>query len=154
MATTGEKIKYYRKKQKISRETLSNQLKISIHTLSKYEQEQRKPTTKMLIAIANALNVTVLDLMNDEHISFKKVTEELNSAIEGTKPFLEAIDGLKAIMNYAELGTILDELTDDDVDEYKRLLNEIALYLQFELFKKKSKKTDRYPTHNILSRNT
>ena len=59
----GEKIKYFRQQRNISREVLSNLLKISIHTLSKYEQGQREPSYETLIKICEILNVSINDIL-------------------------------------------------------------------------------------------
>ena len=64
----GEKIKYFRQQRNISREVLSNLLKISIHTLSKYEQGQREPSYETLIKICEILNVSINDIL-EENIS-------------------------------------------------------------------------------------
>lgn len=66
-----ENIKKHRQKCKFTQEELSKKLEISKHTLSKYEQGQRKPTTEMLKKIANALNISIVDLLAEKDTLFQ-----------------------------------------------------------------------------------
>ncbi|MGL5649373.1 MAG: helix-turn-helix domain-containing protein [Clostridium sp.] len=53
----GERIKYFRKKMKISREDLATKMNLSIHTIAKYEQGQREMDPYTLGKISSAINL-------------------------------------------------------------------------------------------------
>jgi transcriptional regulator with XRE-family HTH domain len=67
MNSVGTRIKYFRKLKNISRENLANELGISIHTLSKYEQGQREPKFGTLQRIADILMVSIARLIHEEN---------------------------------------------------------------------------------------
>lgn len=56
-------IRQYRAKQKISQEKLSEITGISQQHISNIENEQVNPSIEVLLAIANALKVTINDLV-------------------------------------------------------------------------------------------
>lgn len=65
----GERIKYFRQQRNLSRESLSNLLEISVHTLSKYEQGKREPTYEMLFRICSELDISIIDIFAPESYS-------------------------------------------------------------------------------------
>ena len=59
----GERIKYYRQINNISRQELATKFEISIHTLSKYEQGQREPSIDMITMLSDYFNISVDELI-------------------------------------------------------------------------------------------
>lgn len=67
--TTGETIKFYRKKFGLSQEELGQKLLISRQTVSLWEKDQTLPTIDNLIRLRDIFNVSVDELLgygNDE----------------------------------------------------------------------------------------
>ena len=63
-AGVGDKIRFYRKAQKLTQEELADRADVSIFTLRQYERGARlSPRTDQLIKLAQALNVSVDDLL-------------------------------------------------------------------------------------------
>lgn len=58
----GEKIRYYRKKQKITQEQLGERIGASKARISNYETGYRSPQQDDLFALAEALNISINDL--------------------------------------------------------------------------------------------
>lgn len=56
--TLGQKIKYYREKQKISQEHLAELSHISVSTIRKYESGERKPKEEQIEKIAHSLHIS------------------------------------------------------------------------------------------------
>lgn len=89
LSILGDNIKNIRKSKKITRENLSLELGISVHTLSKYEQGQREPNIEMLNKIAKALDINVSDLISRKEnveislsqISTKDLINELHKRL-------------------------------------------------------------------------
>lgn len=62
----GERIKYYRQINNISRQELATKFEISIHTLAKYEQGQREPSIDMITMLSDYFNVSIDELIKGE----------------------------------------------------------------------------------------
>ena len=60
----GALIKRYRIDRKMSRKELADKLGVSVHTISKYEQEERNPSISTLIEISHILKVDIKYLLN------------------------------------------------------------------------------------------
>lgn len=63
---TGEYIKEFRQKSKLTQKQLAEKIGLSQHAISKYEQDQRQPNLNTLKEIAKALNVSIADLVDEE----------------------------------------------------------------------------------------
>ncbi|EDS76438.1 transcriptional regulator, MerR family [Clostridium botulinum C str. Eklund] len=148
----GEKIKKYRKLFKLTQEELAAKLEISKHTLSKYEQNQRKPNIEMLNKIAKALDVTVNDLMEFEELK-KEVTSieetenllnilgyELKNIAPNGSSTLEGVDELNDLIKNDKIpiyqiyydGKLITELTNN---QYNNLKENIKYILDYEFYK-------------------
>lgn len=60
----GENIRFYRKKNKLSQKELSKLCNISEISIRKYESNERKPKIETIKKIADALNVSIIQLDN------------------------------------------------------------------------------------------
>lgn len=61
----GEKIKYFRKRQGMTQAVLASKLGISPVNISQIETGQRSPTIDTVKAIADALEISLGDLLNE-----------------------------------------------------------------------------------------
>lgn len=61
--TTGQRIRYYRKLNKLSVKEFSTKLNKSYEYVIAYENDRRKPKVETLKQMANILNVTHFDLL-------------------------------------------------------------------------------------------
>ena len=64
----GERIKYFRNKLGITQVQLSNMTSIEQPVISRYENDIITPPISKLAIIANALNVSVTELLGDEPV--------------------------------------------------------------------------------------
>ena len=87
----GQRIKYYRQLNNISRENLANKLEISIHTLAKYEQGQREANYETLSKLCSILNISIHDLFEEQSMSeefYKNIFKQLHET-SSTKEIVE-----------------------------------------------------------------
>lgn len=90
--TIGEKIKYYRKEQKMKQETLAELSHISVSSIRKYESGERIPKDLQMKKIAMALRISPTALLD---IHFENFTELLPYLYEICKWGNISFDGLK-----------------------------------------------------------
>ena len=64
--TLGQKIKFYREKQKIGQEHLAELSHISVSTIRKYESDERRPKEEQLEKIAHALHISPAALKDNK----------------------------------------------------------------------------------------
>ena len=64
--TLGEKIQYYRKKNKLSQEELAARVGVSRQAVSKWELDDATPEVDKLLALAGAFGVTTDELLSPE----------------------------------------------------------------------------------------
>lgn len=73
----GSKIKKIRRKKGIKQKDLAKKINIPVSTLSNYENNYREPDYKTILNIANALKVSIFELMSLEtYQNIKWETEE------------------------------------------------------------------------------
>lgn len=118
----GSRIKLFRTKENMTREELSNLLKISIHTLIKYEQGQREPNIETLSKISQILNVSPKTLLADEIFE----NEILNKAITLIIPTLPK--------DADDVFAYLEEYT-HDYDSLYNLHNKVTNFLPLDCTK-------------------
>jgi transcriptional regulator with XRE-family HTH domain len=75
--TIGNQIKIYRNKLKLTQEELATKSGLSRNAIYNYENEKRSPDLKVLTNIAEALNITINDLIENDKIELK-----INSTFE------------------------------------------------------------------------
>lgn len=71
----GQNIKQLRKKKGLLQEDLANLIGLKVGTISKYEQGDRTPGINQIIAIADALDCSVNDLLPVEDGFYRAVTD-------------------------------------------------------------------------------
>lgn len=74
---TGVTIKSLREKQKLTQVQLAEKIGVSSKTISKWETAKGLPDISLLQSLAQALNISVIELMNGEHITNKNVSANM-----------------------------------------------------------------------------
>ena len=93
----GEKIKYLRRSQNMSQETLANRLQINRNYLSRIETGKSEPTASVIRAISNIFGISVTSLLDLETAGpiyeekVKYVTENCKLLLENDLDFLVRI---------------------------------------------------------------
>ncbi len=98
--TTGEKIKQARKNAGITQKNLGDKLGVSPVMISQYESNTRNPKLQTLQKIADALNVTLSDLLTSDTILNSEksdITDWLSTMEE--ESYRDKIDGLACLLN-------------------------------------------------------
>lgn len=131
--TVGEKIKLYRKNAKLTQVQLAEQANMSRSYLADVERGRYNPSVDTLKALANALNIPVSDLIDEDN----KYSPELNKKDERDiqKELQKMIDGLNNKGSYAAF----DGQTLDDMDEEDRELLIASLENSLRLAKRLAK---------------
>ena len=70
---TGAMIKHLREKSGMTQAELAERIGVSSKTVSKWETAKGLPDISLLQPLAQALGVSVIELMNGEHITNKNV---------------------------------------------------------------------------------
>lgn len=65
--TLAEKIKFYRKKNNLSQELLAYKMNVSQSTIAKWESGEQQPRSKNIKLLAQVLNTTSLELLNEDN---------------------------------------------------------------------------------------
>ena len=71
---TGATIKELREKRNLTQAELAEQIGVSSKTVSKWETGKGLPDITMLQPLAQALGISIIELMNGEHISNQNVS--------------------------------------------------------------------------------
>ena len=73
----GNKIKSLRFKAGLTQEQLANRLGVSAQTVSKWENFVTMPDISLLQPLAKALGISIIELMNGEHITNKNISANM-----------------------------------------------------------------------------
>lgn len=98
----GEKIKYYRKLNKLTQRELGVKIKKSANTVSQYETGANAPSQDALFALADALGVLV-----DDFFPKREFSEKLNSSLKESDDF-----SIQEMESFRELTALLNTLDD------------------------------------------
>ena len=74
---TSTTIRQLREKRKLTQAELAEQIGVSSKTISKWETAKGLPDISLLQPLAQALNISVIELMNGEHIINKNVSANM-----------------------------------------------------------------------------
>jgi len=74
---TGNTVKYLREKQNMTQAELGAKIGVSSKTISKWETAKGLPDISLLQPLAQALGISVIELMNGEHIINKNVSANM-----------------------------------------------------------------------------
>ena len=157
----GKRIKAIRQEKNMSREEFAKKLNVSIYTVANYEQGQRGSNVNVLNKIADALEVSVAELMeskpkvydltdklNEKNSNESELTSEelknlfnLYSKMLGEKlGELEqnAANAMIEIGLYTSLNDEMEVLKDASDEQIENILNSLGRYLKFELYELKN----------------
>lgn len=149
----GKRIKSIRESKGITRKEFARILNVSTHTIANYEQGQRGSNTNTLKKIANALEVSIDDLLTEGNkkiidltdpktrealskIPKETLIEDLNKKIEDINQ--RAADGMIDIGIYASLEEEMQILKLATDEQRETILNNLGRYLKFELYELKN----------------
>lgn len=106
--TIGECIKHHRKAKGLSQNELAKKIGIATNSLSRYEIGERNISWEMLSRIAEALDMSAIDLTNNadiwgepRNISFDNKVDE-NAPLPTKEQILESLEQLKELLSEAE----------------------------------------------------
>ncbi len=74
---TGATIKQLRESRKLTQAELAEQIGVSSKTISKWETAKGLPDIALLQPLAQALGISVIELMNGEHITNKNISANM-----------------------------------------------------------------------------
>ena len=74
---TGTTIKQLREKQKLTQAELGEKIGVSSKTISKWETARGLPDTGLLQPLAEVLGISVIELMNGEHVINKNISANM-----------------------------------------------------------------------------
>ncbi len=113
--TTGERIRNARKNAKLTQKTLGEALGVSPQMIAQYENGDRLPKVETLQRIANALNISLLDLgvLDTDVLTALKILQDegvetyLAHSSKDTDKILDCFEklnnnGQKRVVQYAE----------------------------------------------------
>lgn len=116
----GELIKKVRKEKGMTQKQLADKAEISFSMISKLESGERKnPTNEILTKLANALEVSKAELVDDKEKIFAEWDEKYNSK--------QLSNDVKRLEKVDELKKILHELYPNDYDFLIDLFNKLGL---------------------------
>jgi len=101
----GKRIAYYRNKAALSQDALADIVHVNKYHINRIEKGHANPSPDLLVDIANAMNVTLDDLLTDslQHLS---EFSRLHQLLDNCSPD----KGSVIIRNAENLSQILDEL--------------------------------------------
>ena len=74
---TGATIRQLREKRNLTQAELAEKIGVSSKTISKWETAKGLPDISLLQPLAQALNISVIELMNGEHIINKNISANM-----------------------------------------------------------------------------
>lgn len=143
----GENIKKLRKNKGLSQNKLSEITKISIASIQRYESGKRQPNIQTVNKFAQALNVSLDDLVGNEYNKSKlELANALQNGADNTPNLISNFKDLtkkEVANNFNELVEILDwndfkNINEDDIFEVIKS-KEFYNYLKFLFFERINK---------------
>lgn len=102
----GHRIKLFRTRKELSRKYLSQELGISVHTLTKYEQAQREPNIQTLTKISNLLGISLDTLTCSEFFGYEILCRATQMTLKQYGP-PDNINPFVLLDNYADHDILL-----------------------------------------------
>lgn len=140
----GNRIKEIRKSKGLSQREVAKKLKMAFSTYSNYENNNREPNFETLKKIANVLDVSIAQLVNDEAIADEEISlfqkmknylDELDFSLEQDETDIEydryqivsEKHGTISVLTHSELQNIFESIlknADEHRDRY--IVNRLA----------------------------
>lgn len=134
MTYSGEKIKELRLKQNISREELcGDETELSVRQLARIESDQSMPTLGKLLFIANKLNISIGELVDNDKMELPERYKELKYLILRTPTYK---DSIRLNEREQQLNEILNTFYDELPEEEKLMID--CIQASFEVFLSKN----------------
>lgn len=111
MATIGQMIKMLRKEKELTQKELGDKIGVSAVTITRYENEQRYPDIKTIKALANALGVSVSQIVDVNLVTASSYPEL--KPFKPPKSLDEIFDELLESLGYE----IIDRVYKDKIEE-------------------------------------
>ncbi|MDY5912429.1 MAG: helix-turn-helix transcriptional regulator [Inconstantimicrobium porci] len=138
MKTTGQKILMLREEKQLKQSELAETIGVTEATLSRYENDKRKPRGEIALKIAKALNVSI-DYLLDDNITdrFSTISNPENQNTSLTQKEIldiekDALEMIEAIDNSESLkfcGTTADEEDKEYLKQaYQKFLMDVRVY--------------------------
>ena len=123
----GENIKKIRLDKKLSRKALAKKIGVSEVTITRYENNDREPNMNTLKKLSEALGVSVIDIIYPTGSDKESAINNFQSIIEEAYYYPELIKAFKTITTFttSNLSKELDSLSNEQIDELKKLVSEI-----------------------------
>lgn len=138
MKTTGQKILMLREEKQLKQSELAQAIGVTEATLSRYENDKRKPRGEIALKIAKALNVSIDYLLDDNitnrfaNISSNEIPDTTLTEKEIIDIEKEALEMIEAIDNSESLkfcGTTADEEDKEYLKQaYQKFLMDVRVY--------------------------
>lgn len=87
----GSKIKFFRENLGLTQKQLADMIGVTAVTITRYEQNKREPDINTLLKISTALNVSLLDIIQEKDNNSTSDLEKYNKLIEATSIY-EALE--------------------------------------------------------------
>jgi len=118
---TGAMIKHLREKSGMTQAELAERIGVSSKTVSKWETAKGLPDISLLQPLAQALGVSVIELMNGEHITNKNVSANLLRSKFYVCPVCGNVIHCSGETVVSCCGIILPPLVPEEADEEHRV---------------------------------
>ena len=131
----GENIKMFREKKGLTQKQLGEKISVTAVTITRYENENRRPNVKTLTEIAKVLNVDINDLLDDE----AKLSYEVKN-----------LDLIEELLNSCGHSVELNQISDEELEmtimtktnfivtlslqAYENLFESVKNFIDFELY--------------------
>ena len=108
----GEKIKKAMKNQKITQKELGKRIEVTENTIQNYVSNRREPNIETIYKIANALNISIEELIIDNYKSDYKLKHEIEICKKAINTFGE----------YTQLDMVIEEMAEltQAISKFKR----------------------------------
>lgn len=151
---TGEKIKELRKKRGFTQNKLAELCNMYESQIRKYESGSVRPKIETLQKIANALDVSVIELRSDFDLEIEKLQADIENELQVLESEVKFLNFLLSL-GYRYIDTFYDNeegydrcihVIDDNVDipltkqEYEELKKSIINDTELELYKLRKRK--------------
>lgn len=141
----GSKIKFFRENLGLTQKQLADMIGVTAVTITRYEQNKREPDINTLLKISTALNVSLLDIIQEKDTDSTSDLEKYNKLIEATSIY-EALEILFCENFYLKqrlsLVTSSEKEKEDTLETMASYISNFLNYKQFNSAPWNSDKTN------------
>lgn len=125
----GEKIKKAMKNQKITQKELGKRIEVTENTIQNYVSNRREPNIETIYKIANALNISIEQLIIDNYKPDYKLKHEIEIYKKAINTFGERRQVIKVCEELGELQTALCKFTLDNIHNVEEEIADVEIML-------------------------